>query len=134
LIIVTEDARAAEKFLSDAGKKNGLYWPTAEGEPPDSDVIGRRLGGDDRFIPCGKSILQEIHSLDHASNIFGHRAHGIEVFRIDRKHAIEGHEAESRLQTHHAATSRGDADGAGGIRAKGDVGLPTGHGARRATR
>jgi hypothetical protein len=24
----------AEKFLSDPGKKNGLYWPTAEGEPP----------------------------------------------------------------------------------------------------
>lgn len=23
----------AQKFLSDAGQKNGLYWPTAEGEP-----------------------------------------------------------------------------------------------------
>jgi hypothetical protein len=24
----------ARKFISDEGKKNGLYWPTAEGEPP----------------------------------------------------------------------------------------------------
>jgi len=24
----------AEKFLSDAGKKNGLYWETKEGEEP----------------------------------------------------------------------------------------------------
>jgi hypothetical protein len=24
----------ARKFISDSGKKNGLYWPTAEGEPP----------------------------------------------------------------------------------------------------
>jgi hypothetical protein len=24
----------AEKFISDPGKRNGLYWPTTEGEPP----------------------------------------------------------------------------------------------------
>jgi hypothetical protein len=33
----------AKKFLSDPGKKNGLYWPTAEGEPPSplGSLVGR---------------------------------------------------------------------------------------------
>ena len=94
---------------------------TAQVEPADSDLFGQRFGGDGGSVSCGKPILQKIHPLNDMIHVFGHRADGIQMFWLNRKNALQRNKAKRRLQTHDAATSCGNADGARRIRSKGNV-------------
>ena len=94
----------------------------AQVKSSDPDFSGRRLSGNRSLITCREPVLQKIHSLHHVSHVFPHRPDGIQMLRLNREDTLGGNEAKSRLQTNHAAASRGDADRTRGIRSKGDVG------------
>ena len=100
----------------------------AECEPADLDDLGRGDGGDGGAYRAANPFCEKVHALRDAGDVLGERADGIEMLRLDRKDAVERDEAEGGLQTDDAATGRGHADGAGGVRAEGDVGLAGGDG------
>ena len=60
----------------------------AELESTESDLFRRRFGGNGSCVSCRKPVLQKVHPLHGMSDVFDHRADGIQMLWFNRGDAL----------------------------------------------